>query len=68
MDQVIRFTDVDGVDKWTDVYFGPQGEGYIMYEEKVEDGVTMRRSRHTGPEQRDDSNWEWVKVEVKSLV
>lgn len=40
-------------------YQGPQGSGFIDFEYK--DG--MMRSKHTGPEARQDTNWEWVKVE-----
>ena len=64
MEQVIRFTDVDGIDKWTDVYSGPLGSGYIEYEATP----TMMRSRHVGPEQREDTGWLWVEVKETPLV
>lgn len=60
MEQVIRFTDTDGIDKWTDVYSGPQGSGYTQYEATP----TMMRSKHVGPEDRPDTNWEWVNINV----
>jgi hypothetical protein len=47
---------------WTDVYSGPQGDGVIEHEEKEVEGKTFRRSKHTGPEQRQDTKWRWVEV------
>lgn len=67
MEQIIRHDD-NGIIKWRDVYSGPNGSGYIDGEEKVENGVTYRRTKHTGAEQRQDTNWEWVVVEEAPLV
>lgn len=61
MEQIIRHEE-DGVIKWRDVYSGPNGSGYIDGEEKVENGVKFIRTKHTGPEDRADTNWEWVIV------
>lgn len=63
MEQIIRYQREDGVFVWRDIYSGPHGTGYTDYEEQTVDGVTEIRSKHTGPEQREDTNWEWVKVE-----
>lgn len=66
-EQILRHTDDDGVTRWRDVYDGPQGAGYIDYEERTVAGVTERRSKHTGPEDRQDTNWQWVEVQETSL-
>lgn len=60
MEQIIRHLEEDGVVRWRDVYSGPEGDGFIDGEEKIDGGVTYYRTRHTGPENRQDTAWEWV--------
>lgn len=57
--QLYKFLDDDGVERERHEYQGPQGSGFTDFEYK--DG--MMRSKHTGPEQRQDTGWLWVKVE-----
>lgn len=61
--QIHAFVDDDGITKERHEYQGPQGDGFIDYEYK--DG--MMRSKHTGPEQREDTGWLWVKVEKANV-
>lgn len=60
IEQIVKFLDEDGVYKWRDVYSGPQGFGYIDGEEAIIEGVRYYRTRHVGPEDREDTKWEWV--------
>lgn len=55
--QIIRFKDLDGVDKERHEYSGPLGSGVINYYYKVENGVPMWKCEHRGLEKR--RTWDW---------
>lgn len=61
-EQALKNTDETGITKWTDVYQGPNGSGYIDYEFKKENGSNYIRSKHVGSEARTDTNWTWVET------
>jgi hypothetical protein len=67
MEQIVRYDD-NGIIKWRDIYSGPHGSGYTDGEEKVENGVKFIRTKHTGPENRQDTGWDWVEVKETPLV
>lgn len=67
-EQIIRHLDEDGITRWRDVYSGPSGPGYVEGEEKTVEGQTHFRTRHVGPEQREDTGWEWVEVKNNSSM
>jgi hypothetical protein len=66
--QIHRFKDDDDVEKERHEYQGPQGDGFIDFEYRTVDGVKQMRSKHTGPEKREDTNWKWVEVKESPLV
>lgn len=67
-EQKLRHIDPeDGIEKETHIYSGPQGQGFIEFEFRVVSGVKQMRSKHTGPEKREDTNWEWVTMEKSDV-
>jgi len=66
--QIHKFLDDDGVERERHEYQGPLGSGFTDFEYRTEAGVKQMRSKHTGPEQREDTGWKWVKVEESPLV
>lgn len=66
--QIHKFLDDEtGVECERHEYQGPQGEGFIDYEYRELDGIKQMRSKHTGPEQREDTGWLWVNVVESNL-
>lgn len=47
----------EGLAYWIDVYNGPHGHGFVVREEKMEDGVTYHRAIHEGNERYRDTEW-----------
>lgn len=66
--QIHKFLDdVSGVECERHGYQGPRGDGFIDFEYREVDGIKQMRSKHTGPEKREDTNWEWVTMEKSDV-